>query len=529
MRERFGATGFGLLLMVSTFLAGCLGDGDASSADDDAASQGVVRVFGSQNVTVADDIPDAWGDVTVVAVVDGGLNPYHWDWLGAKMPQHLDDDPSNDVPLALAPHEWIPGFPGQGAFASYEGMHLTLDAADPDRDTAELIDQDGDQWDKLAQSGPDGVHFRYLPGTKVVGLVNFQSSFSISSGAHGARAASVSAGNMYGTCPECVLVFVNNQGEAGMDWVMSQPWIDAVSNSYGFSQINRDRLYSGSDIVAQRDASERGQGIFFSAGNGQANTFTAPNPTLFSSQEGPDWITTVGAVSPGERASYTGHGKPADISSVGSAYPSQGGTTVTGEGTFGGTSSATPTITGMYARALWWARDQLPGPSRMQAEGVVAVGEPLACGAEHAECELGDGDLTVKELRTRVYHGAVHTPAGYTVGLVGDQVTTPPVAELEFLNEGHGTFMGRMDGDEAWAEELARVTGPMDGSAEPLVRPEGEHDWFVVDSYCRQEIWDLSWRFGYYVAAETSLPGPSPMWPLRSALEAACPHLFPPA
>src|SRR3712207_7064673 len=47
---------------------------------------------------------------------------------------------------------------------------------------------------------------------------------------------------------------------------------------------------AGSDIERQRAASERGQTIVFSAGNGIENAFQVANPTSYSSQKGPDWI-----------------------------------------------------------------------------------------------------------------------------------------------------------------------------------------------------------------------------------------------
>ncbi|HEV3473175.1 MAG TPA: hypothetical protein VG408_08235, partial [Actinomycetota bacterium] len=49
----------------------------------------------------------AGGDAVVVAVIDSGFSPYHWDYLSSKMPQHQDDDRTNDLPLNDAPHSWL--------------------------------------------------------------------------------------------------------------------------------------------------------------------------------------------------------------------------------------------------------------------------------------------------------------------------------------------------------------------------------------------------------------------------------------
>lgn len=478
---------------------------------------------------------DGRDDVVVIAVVDNAFTPYHLDFRADRMPQHLDADPSNDLPLDTPPHEWIPDFPDPSTFNDYRALNLTLPESGPIR--APFM-KDAGEWSKVRPSSAAGVNFYWAPGTKAVGMVDFGGGgFNLPAGsAHGVGTSSVSAGAIHGTCPECVVVFIPYGGsdiEAASNWAMQQDWIDVVTNSWGLSLISRDRLYSGSNTDLQRTASERGQTIFFSAGNGQGNTFTAPNTTLFSSQEGPDWNITVGAISPDEGGSYTGHGKPADIAALGSGYPSapsSGNSSVDSEGTFGGTSNATPVVAGMYARALWWARTHLDGPSKTQADGVVASGAPRACGEERPDCELGDGVLTAAELRSRLFAGAVHTAAGYDpLGPVGGNPSTPRINwEQEFLNEGHGSYFARADHDDAvWLEEFGRIVGPMDGTAAALERPAGEAEWFVVDSYCRQSIWG-EWADGDYLEGETDLPGPDPLFPTRSTLEATCGEMFPP-
>jgi hypothetical protein len=467
---------------------------------------------------------DGRDDAVVVAVIDGNFSPYHWDFSGSKMPQHQDADTSNDLPLDQAPDTWVPGFSPSG-FASYDRLDLTLDEENPSRTTASLTSADNAQWAKVKASNAQDVNYYWIPDTKIVGAVRFGSAVQSTNGAHGANTSSVSVGNIHGTCPECVVVLITyggSDGEAALNWAISQPWIDVVTNSYGFSTGVRDRIYDGGNAELQKDASERGQTIFFSAGNGQANTFTVPNTTIFSSQEGPDWTMTVGAVHPTTGASYTGHGKPADVASIGGSYPSIGGTTVSGtDRSFGGTSNATPVVAGYYANALLQARRALPGPSHVQEAGVVARGDaPVACGDARPDCELGDGVLTAQELRTRVLHGAVHTAAGMAPGTV-NQPVLPPIGEDEFLNEGHGSYLGRLNSDEQWQEELARITGPMLGASAALQRPAGEREWMVVDSFCRQSIWPR-WSGGYYVDGSTQLPADDPMFPTRTALRHTC-------
>lgn len=473
------------------------------------------------------------GDATVVAVIDNAFTPYHWDYLASKMPQAQDRDRANDLPLNTAPDRWVPGFPRAASFKRYKALHLTLDDKNPNAPIAGLDAKDEKTWDSVKPSNAEEVNYYWMPGTKVIGALDFGGNqIHGDENSHGTGTTSVSVGNIHGTCPSCLLVFLSysgqEAGEAAINWAMKQPWIDAITNSYGFSAAYRDRFYSGSNVKLQRKASERGQTIFFSAGNGQANAFLVPNTTLLSSQEGPDWIVTVGAVSPGAHASYTGHGKPADIASLGSRYPAAYGSPFvggTGSGGFSGTSNSTPVIAGTYANALYQARQDMRGRSTVQSRGVIARGA-FRCGPARS-CELGDGRLTASELRKRLFQGAIHTDAGMTPAGVG---SLPVLADEEFMNEGHGSYFARETGKDADREMefLNRLYFPLTGVSRPPKRPAGERDWMIVDSYCRQHIWG-SWSGGYYRDGKTKLPEADPnAAPLRTAYQTLCPALQPP-
>jgi hypothetical protein len=175
----------------------------------------------------------------------------------------------------------------------------------------------------------------------------------------------------------------------------------------------------------------------------------------------------------------------------------------------------------MYANALLQARRALPGPSRSQADGVIATGtSAVACGAARPGCELGDGVLTAAELRTRLFEGAVHTEEGLSPG-AADEVVLPVIGEEEFLAEGHGSYFGRFESDEAWRAEMARITDPLFGTAPTASRPAGEREWMIVDSFCRQSLWGR-WSDGYYVDGTTPLPADDPSFPARSAMRHGC-------
>ncbi len=449
-------------------------------------------------------------DVTVIAVIDSGFSPYHQDFLASEVPADI-----KSVPLTKAPHTWLSGFPKPSTFQGYAPLNLTLDATDGTKMEA-LHTQDKAEWATVKPSTATSINYRYIPGTKVIGALTFGAGGTIygTGGAeHGMGSASVSVGNKFGACPSCLLVFIEYadapSAEAALTWVHRQPWIDAVTNSYGFSTglAVRDRIYNGTDVITERAASERGQTTFFSAGNGLENAFTVPNSTLKSSQEGPDWVVTVGATDPNGK-DYTGTGKPADIAGIGVSYPSAyNSTTVSNGANFSGTSNATPQVAGTYGNALWQLRKSAPGPSRAQSRGFV-VGS----------------SLTSTTLRRALFLSAVPTEGGFTDGVLG-VVKTPAVADARFASEGYGTFRGTLNKSGGVAAEVAQVVKLARGG-KPLARPAGEKDWFVADSWCRQMIWG-SWSQGDFVSqAKTPTPASDPInWPTRTAIQQACPLL----
>ena len=489
-----------ILVCLSLLAAGCAAPSDLQPAAAPAAP-----------------LVDLGGDVVVIAVVDlQGFSPYLHDFSAPRMPQHLDADPANDVPLDASPAQWLSGLDAT-SFASFAPLDLTL-SEDPEADPEALVQQDADEWAAFPKSAEGDVHVRYVPGTKVVAMVDFAGGAGLARGSdgHGTRTSGVAAGNLHGTCPECVVVFVRGDGtEAASRWVQSQSWIDVVTNSWAFSDAHRTFVYGGADVGLQRDASERGQTLFWSASNGLDGQGALPIVTLASSQMGPDWVMTVAGASP-SGGTWSGSGKPADLAALAEAVPAPGGDNLTGTSEFDGVSAGTPSAAGTYARALHLARAALPGPSRAQADGVVARGGPFACGAARPDCELADGALTARELRTRFLQGLLHTRAGMKLG---PSPPAPAVGEEEFAAEGHGTVFGRWLDDAAWAEEVARIVDPLLGDAKPVARPAGEAEWFVVDSHCRQARWG-AWRDGDYDGA--NLPPLDPRFPLRAAYAAAC-------
>lgn len=451
-------------------------------------------------------------DAVVVAVLDWEMNPYHWDFLADHMPQHTDEDPTNDLPLHEDPSLWLPGFPNPDAFASYDALNLNLTPEDPDAVPDELHDMDQDEWAKMEQTTSDEVHYRYIPGTKAIGFISTADRDGYAASSHGVGASSVSVGNLHGTCPSCLLVFVDIPGPAGEEWVREQDWIDATTHSYEGSTVGgnvRDSVVD-CNTDARQEAVERGQQIFWAAGNGLVNTFTAPQTTLASCEKGPEWTVTVGAIHPNSEASYTGHGKPVHVSSIGQAYPSAGGDTVTDESTFSGTSSATPTTTGLYAQALHELRSATEGSERIQQDGIILQSD-ATCGQANPACPLADGILTVHALRNALFQAAQHTNQRFHASVVGDEaIPAEGTKETLLWTQGYGAFSGHLGDVDA---QVQAIVDHATGQA-PLDEDQDVTDWMRAYSWCAQQIWG-TWDHGAWAAGDP-LPEPDPAWPIQT-------------
>lgn len=441
--------------------------------------------------------------LTVVAVIDSGFSVYHNDFLGSRHPWNVDGDASNGIDFTAHPASFITNYP------TAEPLLLTL----PTEDLAssdQLRAADADIWESMNESTAEAPRLYWIPGTKVIGAMQWGGTeFPAGNSAHGSASASVAAGNVHGSCPECLFVLIAGGTPDALAWAASQPWIDVVTNSYGHGSVlqtatlgfTRDNIYLLSSIEATKAGSEEGQVIVFSSGNGFVNAFDVPMFTYWSSEKGPDWMVTVGAVASEDEQTYTGAGKPVDMSSIGESYPSSGGSTANGEGTHSGTSNAAPTSAGYFAKVLQRSREILGDTSVGHADGIVASGAPVPCGVAWADCPLGDGILTRRELADLVYHNILPSPQ-----VIPPYPQTIPTEEHAYYYQGHGVVSGRMYGVAHYDAEWTRMVDAAVGDAAPYARPLGESDWFVTDSKCRQALWG-AWSGGYYTG-QTHAPDP---------------------
>jgi hypothetical protein len=476
---------------------------------------------------------------TVVAIIEPvtgadtttGFSPYHADFLGRDHPWNTDSIAGNDIDFNANPATYIPGYPGANP------LNITLPASDSDP-IAPLYAADASTWTTMTQSTPGNVHPYWLPGTKVIAAVRFSSALDSSPNggvnnganntAHGTETSSVSAGNIHGTCPECLLVWIGAytraEETAAIDWAASQPWIDVISNSYVRSTAWYDGLYLGSETSSRTKSAvqDKGKIVVWAGGNGDDGAFLVNDNTYTSSQNGPDWVVTVGAIAPTNDQPLRG-GLPVDISAYGGGYPAAGGTIANGETAFSGSSNATPVVAGTMARMIQWARDATGDTTTPTDPQVVAQGQPVACAANVARCPLDDGVLTRTEVEQTLFDTVLPSPPRPLATNVtatapsptatapdGNQTTAPSLTVTDALRnlpavdsnitEGHGIVYGRAYADRYTAEQR-QLQDVLFGAANPPARPPAEPAWFVADSKCRQRLWGV-WSMGLYTGTD---------------------------
>jgi hypothetical protein len=416
--------------------------------------------------------PNAAKPFVVIAVVDTGINPYHDEFSE-------DSYPDSTVDLSAHPSTYIEEYP-PGAAA------LNLDLASTDYGTA--VSSDSSDWSGIVQG-----KLYWIPGTKIIGAFYSDNGLDgatakiLDSHGHGTRSAGVAVGNTLGSCGNCLLVVVHGTG--GLGWAFSQPWIDFVSNSWGtLGNVGVPTAGIAPDpfgvSVGSRSAAERGQTVLFAAGNGFENGFLTPEPDYESSEAGPAWVMTVGAIwrqgsGAGTESIIMGSGKPVDVSSYGlGSIPAPNRATISGTGNHSGTSAATPIVAGVMGDSLLAARTTLGDDVGGNHGGVIAAGA-------NAAGMLNDGELTRSELEDAIEYTAEHTntnsigisPLGPPTGQVPDSV-----GWTQWAAEGWGIVLPRTG---------TNAKAVIDGSASLPARSEDEF-FAAGDTAVRELLWGPS-------------------------------------
>ena len=416
--------------------------------------------------------------ITVVAINDSGINPYHLEFSAQTYP-----DP--DV-LALTenftrhPSEYIPGYP-----ADAQAINMTIGQG-------YFPAQDANLWSLKDATNPTGLEYGklyWVPGTKIIGATQpgplscsnctAGSHVILDDDGHGSGSASVSTGNRYGYCGSCLLFVEKGLNE---EPAAAHAWIDIQSNSWGpLANVPLDLALqlAGSDPgAATRQAVERGQTVLFASGNGAANAFDAPISTYGTSNTGPDWNIVVGAIRRDNQRAIVGDGTPVHISAWGDGnLPSACRTGTVSQCAFGGTSAATPYTAGIFGTVLTTIRRQIGDGAAGQRPGqVIAEGFPVA-GSPY----LSDGKLTRAELREAILKTAfpLNQDNAVSIPVYPFPLTAPYQGDINVLFEGYGA---------ATPNGAKRAIDVLLGKM-PLPVREAEDRFFEIDRQIRDSLW----------------------------------------
>lgn len=448
-------------ILVGLALAGCIDNGNAVHGD---------------NTTPDTPLPP----LVTVAHIDTGVNPYHVSW-------------QTDEPFATAhPSTYIPGYP-----ADARALNLTLNA--PSYTAA--LDADQAIWD---DTEPDILY--YVPGTRLVGLINLNQPVAPDDHGHGTMTATRSTGPA-SLAPEARFVSVQGLGAGGVRWVAEQDWIDVQTNSWGSLVPLPGVPGAAGTPNAIRDAATR-MPVIFASGNGNGFNGAGMNPTWLQ-QTAPPGAIQVGGHDNGHLTLW--HGQPAHVvadyyGGIHAPHDAIDGLTTAGIACC--TSASAPYAAGGMAAIILEARTRLGDTTPGITDG--ANGERIL--AERGDTTtlplsgpLSDGLLTLDEairlylvtaqamIHEGPHDGARHwatdgeapdptNPAGnpYCQLCWGTPIEwhqVPPDAPA-FVNRGYGSI-------DPWSVEQA--TGVLRGETAAPERTL-EDEWFALDAAVREAL-----------------------------------------
>jgi hypothetical protein len=414
------------------------GDGDAGSGDG-AGDTGT----GDAGTGTDEDAVDHDRPTTVIAHLDTGINPYHEAFR--------DDSDLADV----HPSEYIDGYPEDA-----EALELTLDADSYE----EALEADEDVWANVTEG-----QLYWIPGTRIDGATTMgnggaycpivglphdylagpladEATDEVGSAGgpnpvecpeerpilddfgHGTMTASRAAGDGTSMCPDCRIVSVEGTGADSVRWAADAGWIDVQTNSWIDLVPAPANQLAGDTTQATQEAAQQMVTVFAS-GNGAGYLFGgAPTPT-YTLSTGPPGVVLVGAHDNGQVATWSG--SPPHVVADGFRGLSATNDSMSEVGPIAFsccTSSAAPYAAGAAAALVDHARDVLDDTSNGAADGVLAEGADDVV----FEGPLADGDLTLDELRTVLFHTAQDPPQEgphdgrmHWTGEVGGQPSEP--------------------------------------------------------------------------------------------------------
>lgn len=362
-------------------------------------------------------------------------------------------------------------------FRTNDGKDPVLPVGMP-ASTPVTLPSEGSFADRLgrAQGGPLGSlapgRLYRLRGTRIIGVLAGPGGSTpvdlFASPEHGTGVAGALGGLRHGTDPDVLLVLVTGVDRQAWEWVAKQPWIDFVEASYltvnGATTVGGGHTPSVQEATCEEGPSVQrlianGRAVFSAAGNteqvGQAQSPSGLPGVVHVggvSSTGKTWLP--GDPSPVQEISLSTPTRPYDIGELYS-FPSLAYMSLTGTQPFGGTSGATPRLTGDAARLLSYARRVLGTPFGDKPRTDLAWSGRGSQRPTHGP--LADGRLTGQELTELLF--ATAQPAEVVEG-------------ARFALEGYGAY-------NAAATRLAEDV--LAGRATPPTRTADDTTKTVVD------------------------------------------------
>ena len=407
----------------------------------------------------------------VVATLDTGGNLFHPTWTRNET-RH--------------PSLYIPGYPPAAA-------SLNLTVTD---DFVESVKMSVPELEKLIA----GMHPYWVQGTNIIGTWAHETDqepvFDIENGlagepgsnSHGSQASSQIAGLDYSIAPEAFIVIMDrtNQGAtspsvygsnaAGLRWAADQPWIDIIHTNIQ-NPVPLANKHTGQIPAPFADGYP--EAVFYALSKGKIVVSAGGNfwaeATETSPHAGPRGVLVAGA---NDNCGYT------DFSNPNPHVVMDGYQTVSaapmgfGDGTFGGTSSASPRISGYVAQLLLEIRRAFNYTGGIEDGALVVLEE----GQAPSSGPLADGTLTGPELLDVVRKTANPNPhASKFDG--GTGICIPQPVDLP------AAFYPKMGYGEVSEHTIGAALAVSLGQQPMPARP-AEDAYFLLSDTLRQVAWE---------------------------------------
>ena len=374
----------------------------------------------------------------------------------SKMPQAKDNDPCNDLPLDKRSPQVAARLPRAKSRSKLHGAATWRSTRRTRRPSRESLDQaDADEWEagqgRATRRSSTSTGCR---GTKVIGALEFGTNkIHGTTGDHGAGTTSVSVGNIHGTCPECLLMFIDINGASpaagrSCDRLGDEAAVDR--RHHELLRILDRRTATGSTADRTSDSSERrataARRSSSAPGTGTTARTSSRTPRASRRKRVPTGSSPSARSARATTAPTKGHGKPGGHRIDRKRLPGRrmGRRPSAGPARADSAEPRTrhPTIAGIYGRALYEARRALRGPSWVQKRR-----------RDRARAAFTNVDRARQRLRVegreadrrpscaRACSTAPCTPRPALTDPQGRDAP-PPIGEEEFLAEGHGSYFG---------------------------------------------------------------------------------------